>query len=537
VNLTPTVTTRPEPLLAELEAFKAGYAEAQLEKARSYFPDYCEYVAQDEQGKSWKFAPHQYEWSELMDDTGVKLLLMVGPRGSAKSTTLQNRICWEVGRDPNLCVKYVCGNDAKAVDRLNFFRRNFVQNDRFHEVFPHIRPAGLAEWTKHKLTVERSAAAGLQDATIEAASVGSGGTGGRCHLLILDDIIDATDAYGTPAFMARTKRFIENDWFPTLFPGGRVWMIGTFWCFDPPDLYVEYSMDSGWTRWVKPACSIDENGRLCGPVLWEDRWPLQELEVRRRQVKDAAFYQQYLLRGATQRSQLFDSDTVNACKSLFTLLGEVPDGRQVVRIGIGLDPATSRQEGGSRSCIFTSATLDNGDKVPLSIIPGRVDPLVLTHGVLQEYRSCLDRFGVPTRILVENNATQETFATLIQLLAPQYGMSDIPIDCRHTGKQKWSPEVGLPALNAELIQRLWRIPFGGAHEEPFHSCPVCEWLNEMIFWGKTHDLNGKRVTKDTIMAWWLSWTAMEDRNSFGDIPVIGGASMREVRFGMQRRIA
>jgi len=511
--------TANDPLTLLLKQMEVADEEARLCEARESFPSFCEYVMIDDAGRSWDFAPHQYEWSALMDDPDILLLMIIAQRGSAKSTTLLARILYELGRNPNTCFKYVCANDNKAIDRLNFLRKNIIANERYHRVFPHVQPEELLEWTKHKATIQRSAGTGIQDASVECSSVDRGGTGGRCHILVLDDVIDSTTALQRPGTIARTKRMVEADWMSTLFPGGRVWAIGTFWSFDPPDLYVEYRHHPAWTTWIKPACETDAAGNLCEPVMWRAKFPLPVLETRRAQVGHDAFAQQYLLRGAVQPSNYFAQEHIEASKTVTCSLGEMPF--EIVRAGIGFDPATAlTAKTGSYGCIFVVGLGRCGRKVPLAIVRLKAEPIVLVESLLDQYRFWALDNGIPTSILVENNATQKSFQDLIAVLGERRGMDDLPIRGQFTGSNKWEAEGGLPALNAGLAQGKWVIPYAGDHTDAYHECGVCAWLWELEHWGKLRDARGRVPTTDTVMAWWLADAAVSDRTVIGEIPIV-----------------
>ena len=513
--------------LLDVESMGKMEEEARVLNARENFPAFCEYCMVDDQARPWKFTDHQYRWSERYMDDSLKLLLDIASRGAAKSTTLQALALFLLGRNPNTCIKYVCGSDDIAIDRLKFVHTNILANKRYQRVFPHVKPLELAEWNKHKITIERPAASGLQDASFECSSVTAAGTGGRAHILMFDDIIDATSALVRPKVMAHVKQMVENDWMPLLFPGGRAMMIGTFWSFDPPDIYVEYVERPDWNALVQPACGIDAAGNLTGPYLWEERWNKDALEERRRQVGEEAFQQQYLLKGAVVRSQFFSPEHIANAKDSGTNLGHSPF--EVQKVVIGVDVATSLKRGGSYSCIFVVGIGPDGEKIPLSIVRLQKDAEIVADTVIQLYA----KWNADV-ILVENNATQQILVSLIRVIGEKDGFTDLPLQGRFTGQQKWSADAGLPKLNAELAQGKWVIPYAGDHTEPHHSCIICDWLNEMLYWGKLRMPNGQKPTTDIIMAMWLASTAGDTMDQFVDIPTYVETETREVKHGSPR---
>jgi len=497
---------------------EAALKEADIQDARDDFAAFLEYVMINEEGEEWKCAQHQHEWGDILESE-EEMIVLIGPRQSAKSTTIAGWIMYRIGKDPNTTIKYVCGADDLAVDKLRFIKDNIQNNKRYHEVFPHVKPAAGQEWTKHKIFVERDASHGLQDATIEAVGVTSSGTGGRAHILVFDDIIDARSAIMQPSLIPKIKGLVEEDWMNLLYPQGKAVFIGTFWSFDPPDIYVEYSNRKDYYVWKKPACDIDSAGRLCGPVLWEDRWPLKQLEKKRRQVGDR-FGQQYLLKGGNVRFTVFNMTYVNQCMNDLYELGDVPefgfDG--MVKV-IGVDPARSMKRTGSHSVVFV-AMIGEGQRMPVEILRGKWDPEELAEIVIQQYLA-----HAPKVILVENNSYQVALMSLVRVLGSHQGIEGIPLKGHFTGSQKWSPDAGLPRLNAEMSQAKWIVPMKGDHDRDNVGhrdiCPICAWVDEMHKYGRAV------TSSDIIMAWWLASTAADVHTLIGDLPV-GGARRRQM---------
>ena len=517
-------------------ALNASIEDIRLDAARNSFPHFCEYAMIDDTGTPWKFAKHQYELDALLN-LGHKRQLVIWARCAGKTTFMAARVLWELGRNPNLCFKYVCGSDAVGLDRLRFFGNNIQHNERYRKVFPHVTAGDIGEWTRHKIFIPRPAAAGIQDASIECCSVMSSKTGSRCHRVIFDDILDSGDALFRPANMAKIKEMVETDWLSTLYPGGLAWMIGTFWSFDPPDIHVEYSTRPDWHPMVRPACNIDAHDELCGPYLWPEKWGKEQLEQRRIDGPEG-FAQQYLLQGAIQRSQFFAEDHIDACIDESVALGDTPF--DIVRVGMGVDPGGFSPDAGrartvkaqrSHCSIFVVGVGANGRKIPLSILRLQDDAEVAARAIVELW----ERWQ-PSEIICENNAMQQALVSLIRVIADQSGLT-LPLKGKFTGRQKWNPDAGLPGLNAEMAQGKWVIPLKGDHEGERHECPVCVWLDEMRYWGKPIMPNGKKPTSDIIMSWWLANTAVDTHGVFSGASFPALRTRKGVRFGPQSRVA
>ena len=511
-----------DQLAQDIQDMEEALDEARVLDAREDFISFCEYVMVDDQGKSWKASEHHRAWAARFEGEDL-LNLLIASRGSGKTTWVQAYVLFVLGVNPNTCIKYVCGSDDLAKDRLQFLSTNIKSNESYHRVFPHVAPSSVVdEWTKHKIFIERPAAAGLQDASVEASSVTAAGTGGRAHLIIFDDIIDATVALVRPGALATVKAMVESDWMNCLYPGGRAIMIGTFWSFDPQDIYVEYSERPEWNPWIGPACHMDDHGQLTGPYLWPGRWGKEALDERRKAIGEGPFQQQYLLKGTVSRSQYFSPEHIAGCVTTSAELGDTPF--EIIKIGMGVDVATSlKKKTGSYSCIYVTGLGRDGRKIPLAIVRVQAKPEIIAEAVIELYLRWL-----PQTILVENNATQETLISLINVIGENYGIRNLPVKGRFTGERKWHPDAGLPGMNAELAQSKWLIPMGGNHREPNHECTVCIWIEEMTYWGKNRTPKGRKPTTDIIMAWWLSNGAIDGGGSFGVVPIVGMAERKEV---------
>lgn len=85
----------------------------------------------------------------------------------------------------------------------------------------------VAHNTKHKIVVHRTLFS--KDASIEALGIMSTATGGRCDLLIADDIVDRRNAIQFPQIRETIKHAWKSDWTNLLEPDGRVVYICTLW--------------------------------------------------------------------------------------------------------------------------------------------------------------------------------------------------------------------------------------------------------------------------------------------------------------------
>jgi len=244
--------------------------------AQDNFPAFMEYVFSDPQNDApLEMQWFHEDWSRAMDTE--RRVIIVAPRDHGKTTQIVGRVLWELGRDPNLRIKIVCASDARAMERLFEIRQHLESNRRLRHVFPRLVPDEGAEWSKHRIIVQRTAR--HRDASVEAAGIGSNITGGRADILIADDVVDRKNAFWVKA-RDEAKRAWFSDWSNTLEPHSRVWCICTLWHKDD----LNHSLLDN-TEYAQLVYKVDEQFGS----LWPDKWPEAELRAKRREIGSIEF--------------------------------------------------------------------------------------------------------------------------------------------------------------------------------------------------------------------------------------------------------
>jgi hypothetical protein len=180
----------------------------------------------------------------------------------------------------------------------------------------------------------------------------------------------------------------------------------------------------------------------------------------------------------------------------------VPAGWKVVA---GFDPATR----GQAVCLTVAIHPESRVRLPLDIIRAiGQSPTDTARAIIRVYERYAHHL-----ILVENNATQQSFLDLIQAIRLSGG-SPLPIDGHFTGKQKFDVG-GLPSLAASMEQGLWPIPMPcecGVTPCECHPadcpCDSCAWIEEL----EAHPA-GRR--SDIVMAMWLAEMAARKVEGIG----------------------
>jgi hypothetical protein len=517
--------TSDSDLFAELEEIQDAIRFAELEDIRYDIMNFAEYVMRDEKGEHWKLGEHHKEWysillsavSGVVDVSNITVggepvlaagtpaamnVEIMAPREHGKTSTIQCFLLFILGHNPNIRIKYVTGADNLATDVVGQVKKNIENNERFKEVFPHIKSRHGGTWTGHELEIERDAAAdlGIKDATLQAFGVTASATGGRADIIIFDDMIGSREAIQEPGRLEKIERLFWTDWMNI---GGNCHIvIGTPWT--PTDIHMQLLNDPTWLSWKKPAI-VD------GKSLWPERWPLDALAARKAKIKETAFDLQFMLRGLRQEQTWWTQDMIDKCLRPDLMMGQVPlPAKKVV---CGFDPAASLKTSGSFSCAIAVSLDETGGKTIIDIQRHRLRPKDMAAVVVE-----MDKRHHFDMLLVENNATQSAFVDLVSLISQQEDTKlHEKIVEQFTGTKKWNPELGLQRIIMDMSNGKWNFPFSGDHSDPLHSCGICSLIDEMLHFPYEND------TTDLIMSLWLADCAIEKASLFGNVESVTSA--------------
>ncbi len=512
--------------LSDLKEVKEALRYHRLQEIRDDICAFAEYVMVDPSGKPWKLGTHHREWYGLLMSVVKELiageeippnkitnLFIMAPREHGKTSTIVCFLLYMLGVCPRLRIKYVCCGDELATDIVGQVKKNIEKNERLHEIFPNLMKDQDATWTKHELNVVRTdseggfdvADLGMKDASLKAFGITGMATGGRADLIIFDDIIGSRAAIQEPGRLDTIERLFYTDWLNI---GGKVHVVvGTPWT--PDDVHAQLINSEHWLKWRKPAIINNQ-------PLWPEVWPIERLIARRAQIGEVAFDLQFMLTGVTHRSSWWSASNIERCKNYNLALGDTLTPNK--GIVIGLDPAASLKKTAAFSCITVAGYDENKRRTILAIERSRKDPEQIAERIIQlslEYH--------PNIVLVENNATQQAFLSLIKVISDyKYGGISVPVKDFFTGSNKWNPEVGLPRLVTTMENGMWIFPFDGDHDTPLHECGICQLCKELL----GYPLETKST--DMIMSLWLADTAIEVGSVFGNLPSIVRTRKEEI---------
>lgn len=231
--------------------------------------------------------------------------------------------------------------------------------------------------------------------------------------------------------------------------------------------------------------------------LWGVRWGAVELRQRKRQIGSRAYkrgFQQVAIADEERTFPWFDQcATVVTAEEHRLALRELVDPAWPLYGGV--DVARRTRPG---SAVFVVANSPSGVRVPVEIRYGAWSPDRLAAEVL-----AVDDALRPVFFMVENNATQDAYLSLIRQVAAARGIGHIPaLQAFTTGQNKADETAGLPGMAIEFEHRQWEIVL------PDHGptctlggdglpCAWCAWAEDM----RSHPLAG---SFDVGMASWFA---------------------------------
>jgi len=216
------------------------------------------------------------------------------PPGHGKSTCATvNYPLWEVGGNPNLRLIIV----SHTRDFVSSFIREITQrmeSPEYIEIFGNLKPQKANKWTQNELIIIRNEI--HKDPTFTALGTEQATIGRRADIIICDDIIDE-DYANSEKLRQSVKNWFNKELITRLEPNGRLIVIGTRWHF--ADLYDNLLKDEAYEKLMFPA--IDEANN----ALWPEKWPLEVLLARKKEIGTLAFTSQYLCNPTPQEGAIF----------------------------------------------------------------------------------------------------------------------------------------------------------------------------------------------------------------------------------------
>lgn len=223
------------------------------------------------------------------------------PRGHGKSVQCAIREAWEIGRNPRIRIKHVGQTVTKAQEQIRMVVQ-IMRSSVFRYVFPEIaiaKPKPEDEGSNEIIVRHESM---HRDATMQAVNI-FGRAGGRCDLLVGDDVCDLRNSVLIPAERSKVKEAWANNWLPQRdFSAGqpRTWK-----------LFTPYHVDDLTAQWKSQA--QEDNSlfwRPCNGDIspWPEVFTPDVLQKQRIEMGPLGFARAYELVPISQDSLVFKEE-------------------------------------------------------------------------------------------------------------------------------------------------------------------------------------------------------------------------------------
>ncbi|MGQ0723262.1 MAG: phage terminase large subunit family protein [Candidatus Eiseniibacteriota bacterium] len=209
--------------------------------------------------------------------------LQLAPRGYGKSTILTiARAVFEILRNPNIRVLIASNTQLQAEVFLREIKFHLGVNERLIAAFG--RYEDESKWDAREILVKpRTSSA--KEATVTCVGVGGPVASRHYDLIIADDLVDEENAR-TEGQREKVRTWYYKTLLPCLEPEGRLFLVGTRYHY--LDLYGHLIKNEFEER-HQVIRAIDSDGA----TPWPEKFSIEWLEERRRQMGSAIFATQY----------------------------------------------------------------------------------------------------------------------------------------------------------------------------------------------------------------------------------------------------
>jgi hypothetical protein len=348
---------------------------------------------------------------------------------------------------------------------------------------------------------------------ITAKSVGGGVRGAHPDIVLCDDILWGT----TDTELKRVASWFYEVLVPCLHHTAQLCIVGT--PFTPTDLYTELEAKPGYKVETYPAINPQ------GEPLWPERWDLDALDSRRKDMPAVAFTREYLCEPIDDASSLFPSSVMALCESrnhvLLNRKYTDTEGNHDDQYYIGWDPAISSD----RAADYTVMTVlrrpsEEPNKLEIVHITRRKGMDFRTQ--IMEIQRLNSKFR-PEVIELEANHFQRVFATELR------ANTDLPIKTFISSKTK--RESMLMGLVLKFEREQMVLPMGDENSRNM----MVELKQELLLFGmsKKGKLESIGRHDDMVISLALAhWATTEFQDRIVDLDEIGESVFPESVLGM-----
>lgn len=420
--------------------------------------DFNAYCFVDKDGKPWTQTDFHEEWLDAVQQ--YPRVQIEAFRESAKTEQISiGYSLWRLGNNPDLRIKVVSANDDLSKAIIGAAGEHIERNERLHEVFPRLKPDKKNDWNATRLFISRDRI--MKDPTFSAHAVLAGGVGGRCDILIFDDVCDMRNTISQPGLKRMVKLAVSMVWLRLLTPGGQVIWLDTPWDVDDASADIDKYEDF---YHIKHPVYKRVRNKITGAMREVPRWPEKHsVEYLQREEKRDRFSfntQMRLLKIAARTTPFFSSDLIASARSYDVPgLGDPEPGHVYVSFW-DLGRHTNRKGRNATVCTTidvteTPAFIRNHllyEDVPYNAPPDDDDAFTVSSEIERIARL------YPGETVVEANAAGESVIEGLDIIATYFNTTSktkVPMiqnlaNAMSNNEIKWRPDERLDIVEEQL---------------------------------------------------------------------------------------
>ena len=234
----------------------------------------------------------------------VNPAVVAAPRGFAKSTHISlGYVLWSIVRKSRRFIEIISANEDLASDLVEFTKLELENNSNLVSDFK-IEDIG-GEAKDYRANGIRICALGVRTMTR-----GKREREARPDLVILDDI-EKDDEANSPAIVKKSLKIIAEGIYPSIAPGGNLFIIGTIIRKRSIIGTIMFSNEEPYTNWNRRVYRALTNDPSRGWVsLWESRYSTADLLQIKTTIGSLAFEKEYNNNPRDDEEAMFREDWI-----------------------------------------------------------------------------------------------------------------------------------------------------------------------------------------------------------------------------------
>ena len=304
---------------------------------------------------------------------------------------------WLIVKDTNVSILLISSTPKLVQKCLAVISWHLLNNKILLKDFPYIKKdEEIEKWTDSQIYVKRKII--KKDPTVEVVGMGGAILGGKFKKIIGDDVCDRNNM-NTLALRDKATNWWLEDVHSRLEPGGGIANVGTLQ--HPDDLGMRLKANKQY-RYIHHKAIINEDA---GEVLWNDRYPLNKLILKRETIGTIRFERTYQNNPASWEGKLLKPEWLHYYKE-----DEISIPELNIYFGVDPDIADLQQPADKgKNCWFVIAVLGWHK---LSNIIYVLQTYYGIHSFPDQVRLLIEFYEIwtPIKIGVESNFYQKALA-------------------------------------------------------------------------------------------------------------------------------